>query len=59
VTAIGSGGAFALAAARALKQHSNLSAVEIARASLEIAADICIYTNRNIGVLELDDRNEQ
>jgi len=58
VTAIGSGGGFALAAARALKQHSGLSAAEIARASLEIAADICIFTNRNIGVLELDDTNE-
>jgi ATP-dependent HslUV protease subunit HslV len=57
VTAIGSGGPFALAAARALKQHANLTATEIARASLEIAADICIYTNRNIGVLELDETN--
>ena len=57
VTAIGSGGGYALAAARALKQHSHLTATEIARASLEIAADICIYTNRNIAVLELDETN--
>jgi ATP-dependent HslUV protease subunit HslV len=53
IAAIGSGGGFALAAARALKANSDLTAVEIARRSLEIAADICIYTNRNITVLEL------
>ena len=54
VVAVGSGSGFALAAARALKQHSSLSAAEIVRRSLEIAADICIYTNTNITVLELD-----
>jgi ATP-dependent HslUV protease subunit HslV len=54
VVAIGSGGSFALAAARALKEHSELSAAEIVRRSLEIAGDICIYTNRNITVLELE-----
>lgn len=54
VVAIGSGGSFALAAARALKLHSELSAAEIVRQSLEIAGDICIYSNRNITVLELD-----
>lgn len=54
IVAIGSGGSFALAAARALKQHAQLDASEIVRTSLEIAADICIYTNRNITVLELD-----
>jgi ATP-dependent HslUV protease subunit HslV len=54
VVAIGSGGSFALAAARALKLHSELSAAEIVRQSLEIAGDICIYTNRHISVLELD-----
>jgi ATP-dependent HslUV protease subunit HslV len=48
---IGSGGAFALAAARALIDHESLSAEDIARKALGIAADICIYTNRNI-VLE-------
>jgi ATP-dependent HslUV protease subunit HslV len=53
IVAIGSGGAFALAAARALKAHASLSATDIVRTSLEIAADICIYTNRNISVLEL------
>src|SRR5688500_7778097 len=51
VAAIGSGGAYALAAARALAEYSSLSAPEIARKALEIAADICIYTNRNITVL--------
>ncbi len=48
---IGSGGAFALAAARALIGQDGLSAEEIARRAMDIAADICIYTNRNI-VLE-------
>ncbi|HEY1860243.1 MAG TPA: ATP-dependent protease subunit HslV [Gemmataceae bacterium] len=50
---IGSGGAYALAAARALAAHSPLSAAEIVRKSLEIAADLCIYTNRNIEVEEI------
>ncbi|HSH45196.1 MAG TPA: ATP-dependent protease subunit HslV [Longimicrobiales bacterium] len=54
IVAIGSGGPFALAAARALKEHAGLSAPEIVRRSLEIAGDICIYTNLNITVLELD-----
>ena len=53
VAGIGSGGAYALAAARALMAHSELSAVQIVRASLEIAAELCIYTNRNIEVEEL------
>lgn len=54
IAGIGSGSGYAIAAARALKGHSQLSATEIVRQSLEIAADICIYTNRNITVLELD-----
>lgn len=53
VTAIGSGGSYALAAARALVKHTELSAAEIAREALGIAADICIYTNSNIVVEEL------
>ena len=53
IAAIGSGGPHALAAARALTKHSDLSASQIVRASLEIAADICIYTNRNIEVVEV------
>jgi len=53
VIAIGSGGSYALAAARALRQHSDLDAKSIVRRSLEIAGEICIYTNQDIVVLEL------
>jgi ATP-dependent HslUV protease subunit HslV len=53
VAAIGSGGPYALAAARALMAHSDLSAAQIVRTSLEIAGELCIYTNRNIEVEEL------
>jgi ATP-dependent HslUV protease subunit HslV len=53
VAAIGSGGTYALAAARALMLHSKLNAAEITRTALEIAGDLCIYTNRNIEVHEL------
>lgn len=55
ILAIGSGGSYALAAARALRQHSELPAAAIVRSALEIAGDICIYTNRDIEVLELGD----
>ncbi|HRT71861.1 MAG TPA: ATP-dependent protease subunit HslV [Syntrophales bacterium] len=58
VMAIGSGGPYALAAARALIGYSDLSAVEIAQESMRIAADICIYTNRNITLEELDTNKE-
>jgi ATP-dependent HslUV protease subunit HslV len=53
-TAIGSGAAYALAAARALLTHSSLSAAEIVHAALEIAGDLCIFSNRNIEVEELE-----
>jgi ATP-dependent HslUV protease subunit HslV len=53
VAAIGSGGPYALAAARALMAHSELTAKQIVATALEIAADLCIYTNRNIEVEEL------
>ena len=53
VIAIGSGGNYAMAAAKALVRHSDLSAVEIVRESLAIAADIDIYTNTNIVVEEM------
>ena len=53
VAGIGSGGGYALAAARAMMLHSELGAAQIARAALEIAADLCIYSNRNIDVEEL------
>jgi ATP-dependent HslUV protease subunit HslV len=53
VAGIGSGGGFAVAAARALLAHSQLPAAQIVRASLEIAGDLCIYTNRSLMVEEL------
>lgn len=54
ICAIGSGGMYALAAARALAKKTPLSAREIAEESLHIAADICIYTNDNIAVETID-----
>jgi ATP-dependent HslUV protease subunit HslV len=53
IAAIGSGGAYAQAAARALLRHSDLSARETVAEAMAIAADICIYTNREITVEEL------
>lgn len=53
IMAIGSGGPFALAAARALALHSQLSAREIAEEAMKIAGTICIYTNTNLIVEEL------
>ena len=53
VVGIGSGGGYAQAAAVALLRHSPLPAHEVARAAMEIAADLCIYTNKNISVLSL------
>ncbi len=53
VAAIGSGGPYALAAARALLRHSDLEAADIVRAAMRIAAEICVYTNDNIIVEQL------
>ena len=53
VMAVGSGGPYALAAARALAANTQLSAREVVERSLGIAADICIYTNRNLVIDEL------
>lgn len=53
VAAIGSGGPYALAAARALAKHTGMGPKDIAREALAIAADICVYTNENIIVEEL------
>ena len=53
VIAIGSGGPYALAAARALLTHTTLGARAVAEAALGIAADICIYTNANLTFEEL------
>jgi ATP-dependent HslUV protease subunit HslV len=54
VIGIGSGGVYALSAAKALLAHSNLSAKEIVEASLKIAGEVCIYTNGNIRVETLE-----
>jgi ATP-dependent HslUV protease subunit HslV len=53
IAAIGSGGFYALAAARALKENTSLTPREIAEKSLHIAADICVYTNHSLSVEEL------
>jgi len=53
VLAIGSGGPYALSAARALLKHTQLTPVEVVRSAMEIAGDLCIYTNRNIEVVEV------
>ncbi len=53
IAAIGSGGNYALAAARALKENTDLSAAEIAEKALRIAASICVYTNDHIIVEEV------
>ncbi|WP_211329341.1 ATP-dependent protease subunit HslV [Ammoniphilus oxalaticus] len=56
ILAIGSGGNFALAAGRALKQHvgDQMTAKQIAEAALNVAADICVYTNHNLVLEELE-----
>jgi ATP-dependent HslUV protease, peptidase subunit HslV len=53
IVAVGSGGPYALSAARALARHSQLSARQIAEEAMAIAGDICIYTNRSINIEEL------
>ncbi len=54
VLAIGSGGPYALSAARALLENTSLEPKEIVQRALKIAGEICVYTNTNITVLELD-----
>jgi ATP-dependent HslUV protease subunit HslV len=53
IVAIGSGGAYALAAARSLIRHTELSAKELVKEAMKISAEICIYTNANITIEEL------
>ena len=53
IIAIGSGGSFALAAARSLIRHTDLSAIDLVKEAMKISAEICIYTNANITVEEL------
>ncbi|MBD3221145.1 ATP-dependent protease subunit HslV [bacterium] len=59
IAAIGSGGAYARAAARALIENTGLSAREIVDRALRIAGETCIYTNTHTTVLELDDEEEE
>jgi ATP-dependent HslUV protease, peptidase subunit HslV len=54
VMAIGSGGPYAQAAARAMVRHTNMTATEIAKEAMKIAAEICIYTNDHITMEEID-----
>jgi ATP-dependent HslUV protease subunit HslV len=54
IIAIGSGGSYALAAARALMENTKLSAPNIVEKSLHMAADICIYSNHNLTLEQLD-----
>lgn len=58
IAAIGSGGNFALAAARALVKHTDLSVSEIVTEAMKIAASICVYTNDHIVVEEMEDQEE-
>ena len=53
IIAVGSGGPYALAAARALIKHADLSAREVALEALKIASQICVYTNDNFTIEEL------
>ncbi len=54
IAAIGSGGNYAISAARALDKHANLAPQELVKESLQIAGELCIYTNTNIKILELE-----
>jgi ATP-dependent HslUV protease subunit HslV len=54
IASIGSGGNFAISAARALKRHANMDEEELVKESLQIAAELCIYTNDNIKLLTLE-----
>ncbi len=56
LASIGSGGNFAISAAKALSKHSNLPVEEVVRESLSIAAELCIYTNKNISILRLEEQ---
>lgn len=58
IIGIGSGGAYALAAARALEDRQDLTAEEIVRKAMKVAADICIYTNENIVLESLDETGD-
>ncbi len=53
IAAIGSGGNYAISAARALDKHANLDPTVLVQEALEVAGELCIYTNKNIKILEL------
>ena len=55
IASIGSGGNFAISAARALAKHSDLPEEDVVKESLMIAGELCIYTNQNIKILEIED----
>jgi len=55
IASIGSGGNFAISAARALAKHSDLKPVDLVKESLMVAGELCIYTNQNIKILEIED----
>lgn len=56
IASIGSGGNFAISAARALKRHADMDEEALVRESLQIASELCIYTNNNIKLLSLDNQ---
>lgn len=58
LASIGSGGNFAIAAARSLKKHSKLEPEELVKESLMIAGELCIYTNQNIKILKLGEERK-
>jgi ATP-dependent HslUV protease subunit HslV len=58
VVAIGSGGSYALAAARALMKHTDLPAEEVVQSAMQIAGELCIYTNSNISLLSIQETKE-
>ncbi len=55
IASIGSGGNFAISAARALAKHADLKPIDLVKESLMIAGELCIYTNQNIKILEIED----
>ncbi len=54
VCAIGSGGPYALAAARALLRHTELTATELCSAGMQVAGEICVYSNQQVTVLDIE-----
>lgn len=59
IAAVGSGGSYALAAARALSKNTELSPAEIVREALDIASDICVFTNKNVSLEEIIYKKEE